>query len=218
MDRPRIIKLQPAHTAHSSDEDWSDEEKEFAFLERTFERPMAASYTLSSLRNQLDPVYGDLNLDPSYRRRASSLSVLATISSSPRCDLISDTPPWDDEKQMRFIDTLFRGIYAPSIIFAPANVRNSRRYKRVCIDGKQRLTAIYRFMEGEIPCAATGNRYWYKVKRGEEASEKKVISEQYRRRFDTTMVIAIEYKKLLNEAQQREIHEVRPSRRDKEYH
>ncbi|KAJ3520778.1 hypothetical protein NMY22_g12593 [Coprinellus aureogranulatus] len=55
---------------------------------------------------------------------------------------------WNDAKQMNLIDSIFQNYPVPNLVF----VRRFKNgdYYRVCIDGKQRLTSIKRFMDGEI--------------------------------------------------------------------
>ena len=58
---------------------------------------------------------------------------------------------WADVKQMALIDSIYRNYHIPPILFSvspdpdlPGNAL------RVCLDGKQRLTSIVRFMQGYV--------------------------------------------------------------------
>lgn len=56
---------------------------------------------------------------------------------------------WNNEKQSFLIDSIFKNFVIPPLIFSVKV--NEVPYKYVCIDGKQRLTAIRSFIEGKIP-------------------------------------------------------------------
>ena len=42
----------------------------------------------------------------------------------------------------------------------PRDENGGKRYKRVCVDGKQRLTSVLKFMEGEIPVLDSNDVKW----------------------------------------------------------
>jgi hypothetical protein len=56
---------------------------------------------------------------------------------------------WSTEKQMTFIDSLFHNIYTPPVIFSMVLDEDGNEI-RVCLDGKQRLTSIVRFLNGLV--------------------------------------------------------------------
>ncbi|KAJ8095966.1 hypothetical protein PM082_015187 [Marasmius tenuissimus] len=68
-----------------------------------------------------------LDLDPEYQR-----------------DVV-----WTDQKQSGLIDSLLNNYYIPPVIFC-VKTDSMNREIRTCIDGKQRLTSIRRFMDGEL--------------------------------------------------------------------
>ncbi|KAF5334728.1 hypothetical protein D9758_016899 [Tetrapyrgos nigripes] len=70
---------------------------------------------------------GDVNLEPEYQR-----------------DVV-----WTKEKQTGLIDSILKKFYIPPIIFVVSTDDDGNETK-TCIDGKQRLTSIYRFMDGLI--------------------------------------------------------------------
>lgn len=69
---------------------------------------------------------------------------------------------WPEAKQIGIIDSIFRNFYIPPVIFGSsilsivlgnhpncliaANVFEDGSETKTCIDGKQRLTSIYRFV------------------------------------------------------------------------
>jgi Protein of unknown function DUF262 len=48
---------------------------------------------------------------------------------------------------MGLIDSIFRNFYIPPVIFAVEKDEDGKEL-RVCVDGKQRLTSISKFMDG----------------------------------------------------------------------
>lgn len=54
---------------------------------------------------------------------------------------------WPEAKQIGLIDSIFRNFYIPPIIFAMEKNEEGDE-SRVCVDGKQRLTSISKFMDG----------------------------------------------------------------------
>ncbi|KAJ6628698.1 hypothetical protein B0H10DRAFT_2160694 [Mycena sp. CBHHK59/15] len=57
---------------------------------------------------------------------------------------------WPLQKQINLIDSLFRNFWIPPVVFAVQLDEDNMPY-RVCVDGKQRLTSIQRFLDGQIP-------------------------------------------------------------------
>lgn len=55
---------------------------------------------------------------------------------------------------MKLIDSLYHHYYIPPIIFTVFEMHDNE--VRRCIDGKQRLTAIRKFIDGEV-CTSTIN-------------------------------------------------------------
>ncbi len=73
-------------------------------------------------------------------------------------DLIDLDPPyqrlsvWDHEKQRRFIDSVINGIDTPKIYFHELSNKNPGfpQYRFAVIDGKQRLLALWSFVDNEL--------------------------------------------------------------------
>ncbi|TDL23515.1 hypothetical protein BD410DRAFT_897562 [Rickenella mellea] len=142
--------------------------------------PRTTSYTAKSLYDQM--YQGDIDVDPEYQR-----------------DVV-----WPDSKQMGIIDSMFRNFYVPPIIFAVIN-HDDGSERRVCIDGKQRLTSIQKFMDGEIPHKDpfSNEKLWFKdtiKKKGKD----KLLPERYVTLFQNKQVVCVEYSDLTS-ADEREI-------------
>jgi len=71
---------------------------------------------------------------------------------------------WNPKKQSMLIDSMYRGIYIPPVVFSVHWDTTSKAKVRLCVDGKQRLTAISGFVSGRIPYVDGANRrtFWFK--------------------------------------------------------
>ncbi|KAF9039175.1 hypothetical protein BJ165DRAFT_1496577 [Panaeolus papilionaceus] len=69
---------------------------------------------------------------------------------------------WSDTKQGGFIDSLLNNYHTPSIVLAKGYNDDGMDVWR-CIDGKQRLTSLFRFLHGEIPYkdSQSNKKYWF---------------------------------------------------------
>jgi len=56
---------------------------------------------------------------------------------------------WSETKQIHLIDSIFRNFYIPPVIFAVQKDEEGEEV-RVCVDGKQRLTSIQKFFDGQV--------------------------------------------------------------------
>ncbi|KZS90804.1 hypothetical protein SISNIDRAFT_468310 [Sistotremastrum niveocremeum HHB9708] len=106
---------------------------------------------------------GDVDLNPDYQR-----------------DVV-----WTDSKQIQLIDSILRNYYIPPIIFA-VQQDDTGAETRTCIDGKQRLTSIQKFMDG-LP-----------------AKKQLLLPKELRKRFEDKQVACVEYTDL-GETNEREI-------------
>ncbi|KAF9493000.1 hypothetical protein BDN71DRAFT_1450823 [Pleurotus eryngii] len=135
--------------------------------------PRATTYTAQALYDQIHS--SDINLEPEYQR--------AVV--------------WPESKQIGLIDSVFRNFYIPPVIFAVTPYEDGSESK-TCIDGKQRLTSIHRFMDGLIPHRDphTGEKLWYKDASPPGATtktRKKLLPEKYRRLFSNKQIVCVEY-------------------------
>ncbi|KAJ3556857.1 hypothetical protein NM688_g1792 [Phlebia brevispora] len=139
--------------------------------------PRTTSYSADWVFTQMNERL--IELEPSYQR-----------------DIV-----WPETKQIGLVDSLLRNYYIPPIIFA---VRTSAEghERRICIDGKQRLTSIRRFMDGEIYHKDGNKRYWYK--QTSKGSRKAMLPDQYCQAFRNKQIVCVEFDEL-NEDQEREI-------------
>ena len=72
---------------------------------------------------------------------------------------------WSEGRMVHLVDSLFNNYYVPPLIFKVISGTkpgtNERRRWRTCIDGKQRLTTIRKFFDGEIPYIDKRRQKWY---------------------------------------------------------
>ncbi|KAF7976870.1 hypothetical protein HWV62_5397 [Athelia sp. TMB] len=139
-------------------------------IQNVLKVPRPTTYTTQALYDQIHS--SDVNLEPEYQR--------AVV--------------WPESKQIGLIDSIFRNFYIPPVIFA-VNQFDDGAETRTCIDGKQRLTSIYRFMDGLIPHKDpfTNEKLWYKDVGPGGKNPKKLLPEKYRRLFANKQIVCIEY-------------------------
>ncbi|KAH8995990.1 hypothetical protein EDB92DRAFT_2112744 [Lactarius akahatsu] len=140
--------------------------------------PRSTTYTAQALYDQI--VEGVIDLDPHYQR-----------------DVV-----WSEIKQIGLVDSIFRNFYIPPIIFAVSQSSDGTE-RRVCIDGKQRLTSIQKFMDGLIyhKDEDSKRKYWYKQKAGKPGKQ---LPPKYKRMFSNKQIVCIEYMEI-TEDDEREI-------------
>ncbi|RDB19010.1 hypothetical protein Hypma_014369 [Hypsizygus marmoreus] len=147
--------------------------------------PRATTYTAQALVDQIHT--NDINLEAEYQR--------AVV--------------WPETKQIGIIDSVFRNFYIPPVIFA-VNSSDDGSETRICIDGKQRLTSIQRFMDGFIPHKdpLTSEKLWYtdnlSTGNGRSSRPKKLLPEKYRRLFANKQIVCVEYHEI-TDSDEREI-------------
>jgi hypothetical protein len=141
--------------------------------------PRTTSYTAKSLYDQI--IDNAIDLDPEYQR--------AVV--------------WPELKQSGLIDSMLRNYYMPPIIFAVSTADDGSEL-RTCIDGKQRLTSIQRFMDGEIPHkdSFTNEKLWYKP--SATNARRKLLPKQLIHQFSNKQIVCVEYSDI-NPDQEREI-------------
>ncbi|KAJ7626513.1 hypothetical protein B0H17DRAFT_1110686 [Mycena rosella] len=149
-------------------------------IRHALKAPRATTYSTEALYKQIHN--GDIDLEPEYQREVV----------------------WPEAKQIGIIDSIFRNFYIPPVIFA-VNALDDGTETRTCIDGKQRLTSIHRFVQGLIPRTLTNEKLWYRDNPAHRTkTAKKILPEKYRKLFDGKAVVCVEYQDL-EDADEREI-------------
>ncbi|KAH0827513.1 hypothetical protein J3R83DRAFT_4226 [Lanmaoa asiatica] len=133
--------------------------------------PSAMSYSAQELHSFIHEGYIDLN--PSYQR-----------------DVV-----WPESKQIGLIDSIFRNFYVPPVIFAIQKDDDGETV-RVCVDGKQRLTSIQKFLDGLVNRdARTKKSFWF-VTSDAQKTTRLEIPDHWKRRFTETRITCVEYHSL----------------------
>lgn len=61
---------------------------------------------------------------------------------------------WGQDKQMALIESLFRNFYVPPVLFFIDDTKKEEKGVdgpiQVCMDGKQRLSSIVSFLDGQV--------------------------------------------------------------------
>ncbi|KAJ7927473.1 hypothetical protein B0H13DRAFT_2312427 [Mycena leptocephala] len=135
---------------------------------------LRGSFSTKALYMQINN--GDIDLDSEYQREAV----------------------WPEFKQIGLIDSIILNIWVPPVVFA-VNTLDDGTKTRTLVDGKQRLTSIFRFMKGLIPYKdrLTGDKWWYCDNPAHQTpATKKILSETDRNVFDGRALVCIEYQDL----------------------
>ncbi|EIM80690.1 uncharacterized protein STEHIDRAFT_125712 [Stereum hirsutum FP-91666 SS1] len=139
--------------------------------------PRQITFPTKALYDQI--IDGTINLEPDYQR-----------------DVV-----WPEAKQVGVLDSIMRNFYLPPIIFSVSQESDGTE-KRICIDGKQRLTSIQKFMDGEIYIREpdTNAKFWYKTRKPTQER----LPRKYRDLFSKKQILCVEYQDLTDN-QEREI-------------
>ncbi|KAI7895088.1 uncharacterized protein EV154DRAFT_496921 [Mucor mucedo] len=100
---------------------------------------------------------------------------------------------WDEDKMCALIDSIFENFYVPPLLFAVRKVNN--RNTRMVIDGKQRLTAINKFMTNQFPYIdpESGECKYYSKLQEDEKDEKTYLSNDEIEVFHQFQFVCVEY-------------------------
>ncbi|KAJ3983370.1 hypothetical protein F5890DRAFT_1475390 [Lentinula detonsa] len=165
-------------------------------MPKALKRPRDVSYSVRSLYDDIKR--GLIDVNPEYQR-----------------DVV-----WKPEKQMMLIDSVFTNHYMPPIILSVIYDGNGAEVKKICLDGKQRLTSLQLFMDGIIPRSSiptkfvlaadqvtsdTSRNWWFQVDESSTSkTNKHIIPEHIRTSFVNRQIRCTEYEEL-DEEDEREI-------------
>ncbi|GBB85338.1 hypothetical protein RclHR1_01190014 [Rhizophagus clarus] len=136
-------------------------------MDEALTKPRNVSHTIYKLYSWLQK--GLIDLNPDFQR-----------------DVV-----WTNIKQSHLVDSLLNNFYVPPVIFSCKRLDN-KSWMRVCIDGKQRLTSIYKFMNNEIPHINPSNGYSTK-RYYRDLDNKNSLTEAERELFECSEFICVEY-------------------------
>lgn len=130
-------------------------------------------YTMTQILQMLKSEKIDLN--PSYQR-----------------DVV-----WTAKRQGGLVNSIFQDYCIPPIIFnnQTRTIDETRsREVKVCIDGKQRLSSVSRFMNAEIPCFDRKDAKWYWPQDDYVQSRRNLLTEEATSAFERKTFLCYEYK------------------------
>ncbi|KAH9954900.1 hypothetical protein BC827DRAFT_920238 [Russula dissimulans] len=169
----------------NGDDDYSDDPEEIDpnvfHIWDPLQKPLTIQYTTEQLHKMIHE--GDIDLDPEYQR--------AVV--------------WSSAKQMAIIDSLFHNYYVPPVVFAIAKDPVDGVETRLCVDGKQRLTSIQKFFDGQIAyrCPRTKRLWWYTTSTSTRTLRTEIPIHE-KRIFSQKLITCIEYHDL-SPAAEREV-------------
>lgn len=141
-------------------------------IRQSLEQPYAQAFTTAQLHAQIHE--GQIDLNPPYQR-----------------DVV-----WSTSKQMEIIDSLFHNFYVPPVIFALVKDDDGED-TRVCVDGKQRLTSIQKFFDGQIAYRdPTTKKLWYYTCSETNKSSRNEIPPEGKKLFAEKLMTCVEYRNL----------------------
>ncbi|KAI9844729.1 MAG: hypothetical protein M1838_002049 [Thelocarpon superellum] len=173
------------------DDDHDNADNEFAVAVQ-LKKPSLERRTLEQIVSLLNSPYLDLN--PPYQRE-----VLTDV-----CQV--------EDRMSALVGSIYDNFYVPPVIFNVETVvlpgpEGGVRFKRVCVDGKQRLTSVKAFLDGEIPVKDANYKSWYyqaslNHRTGQPIRNRKVLSERLKKQFREKSLICIEFDGLSREQEE----------------
>ena len=135
------------------------------------------------------------------KRKLLQLKLLIESEYMDLCPHYQRNVVWRKPNMIKLIDSLWKRYYVPPVIFNVQVVqfegREQPNFVRTCIDGKQRLTSIFKFMTGAFPIKINGKAWWFiDTKAGSRGKGKNVLSIEARREFESLELLCMEYKEL----------------------
>ncbi|KAK7470566.1 hypothetical protein VKT23_001990 [Stygiomarasmius scandens] len=162
---------------HSSDE---DDDSDFSVDDIL---PQPHAYTRTTRELHADIHHGLIELNPAWQR-----------------DVV-----WGPQKQSQLIESLLRNFYIPPVVFAVQQDEDGETL-RVCVDGKQRLTSILQFLDGQLAFKDQwGQSWWYTIPEGSPSKAKRrEVPRRWKRKFEKKQITCVEFSDL-RIGQEREI-------------
>ncbi|KAF9567353.1 hypothetical protein CPC08DRAFT_703258 [Agrocybe pediades] len=165
------IKVDPTEEVDELDSDEFATDTETAdggVFDTPLEPPTVQLMTTEELHTMIHQ--GEIDINPPYQREVV----------------------WPETKQICLIDSIFRNFMIPPVIFAVTNDEEDGSEVRTCLDGKQRLTSIQKFFDGQIPHRDSRNnkKYWYTAS---QTASKTELPMHYKKLFREKKVTVVEY-------------------------
>lgn len=173
--QPKLEPLPEPELDELYDEADSETEDPNVFKIRdALEEPTRRELTIGELHDLIHG--GGIDLDPAYQR-----------------DVV-----WPESKQIALIDSIFRNYYIPPIVFAVHPVEGEAdATEQICVDGKQRLTSIQKFCDGQIPHrdVKTKKQFWFTLPESSRGVRTE-LPEAAKELFSQKIITCMEYHNL----------------------
>lgn len=98
---------------------------------------------------------------------------------------------WDEEKQSAYINSIYNGYDSCSVI-----VFNKTSKETICVDGKQRITSMIKFLENKIPVEINGKYYFYKSIPKSCDYQAEILSDNTRFHIESSAIHITEFENL----------------------
>ncbi|KAK9253862.1 hypothetical protein V1507DRAFT_457072 [Lipomyces tetrasporus] len=142
-------------------------------LKKTIPEPVARDWSIADLYACIKK--NGIELNPSYQREVV----------------------WNKQRMQNLISSLMTRYYVPPIIFNAKKMSDeSDKWFRVAIDGKQRLSSIMRFLDGEIPFVDSRGVKWY------ISGKKPRLPKQVKEYFLSIKLLCVEYADLTSDQEE----------------
>ncbi|KAI0633716.1 hypothetical protein C8Q77DRAFT_1157884 [Trametes polyzona] len=167
---PGTIKRDQTEQGADSDSDQLYDEDDGDFdLGPRLQAPAAKLYSTQELHRLIHE--GIIDLNPSYQR-----------------DVV-----WPEQKQIKVLDSIWRNYYVPPIVFAVYFADDGSEVRH-CVDGKQRLTSIQKFFDGQIPYKhwETGKSWWY-TRATSQKNNRQEVPPKWKQDFANKTITCVEY-------------------------
>ncbi|KAI9813538.1 MAG: hypothetical protein M1832_006269 [Thelocarpon impressellum] len=144
------------------------------------------------------------------RHQIMSISKVVELFSGEYLDLNPEYQRevvWSKERMSGLISSIMDNYYVPPVLFNMVEMQvdvaegTGRRWKRVVVDGKQRLTSIRCFINGEIPVVdARGSKWYYadtfSATTGKEIHGHRILPNDVKAEFRQKSLVCYEFRGL----------------------
>ena len=118
-------------------------------------------------------------------------STLLDLNPHYQCGVV-----WPKAAMSFLVDSIWKGFYIPPIILKVKQVPladGTTQELSTCIDGKQRLTAIYQFLNGKVPLKLNGKNWYFCDDAAAQTRTSSVLPQSAKDRFLNLYMIVVEY-------------------------
>lgn len=118
---------------------------------------------------------------------------------------------WSQLGMMGLINSLMEDYYIPPLIFniqIVTDAQGEKHFKRICVDGKQRLSSIHAFVKGFIPVEDRHRKKWYFHEARDESGERirkqasRLLPENIKQDFLAKSLVCTEFRDLTSEQEE----------------